>query len=122
MQEETMELFELSATYEVLLEIGQAVRPVRIEIFRGRKNAQKLRARVWEQSTYNLYPTFGNIKPDGGLENRLMSCAQVNREISALVAEEPEMLLGGEWDSEEAFLERLKEFIVRYQAMCSKNA
>lgn len=117
-----MELFELASTYEVLLDIGHAIKPVRIEIFHGIENTRKLRARIWEQNTYNLYPTFANIRPEGGLENRLMSCDQVNTEISALVAEAPDILLGRELDSEEAFLQHIQEFIMQYQTMRNKNA
>lgn len=111
-----MELFKLSSTYEVLVEFGGAVRPVRIEILVSIDNPRKLRARVWEQNTYNLYPTFANIGPEGGLENRLMSCDELNREISMSVAEEPEMLLGREWESEEVFLDHIKDAILRYQS------
>lgn len=118
-----MELFELTSVYEVLLETGGTIRPVRIEIFRSRDNETKLRARIWEQNTYNLYPTFANIPPQGGLENRFMSCDQLNREISDLIAETPDIILGHEWDSEDALLEYLQESLSRYQSMLGdKNA
>lgn len=110
-----MELFKLTSTYEVLLELGGTLRPVRVEIFRSEENPRKLRARIWDQNTYNLYPTFANIRPEGGLENRLMSCDELNREISTNVAEDPEILLGREWESEEVFLNHIKDAISRYQ-------
>ena len=113
------ELFALSSTYELLLEFGSSTRPVRIEIFRSQQNPKKMRARVWDQNTYNLYPTFANIPAEGGLENRIMSCDQVNREISTVVAESPEILLGREWESEEVFLNHLRESIVRYHSTFS---
>jgi hypothetical protein len=112
-----IEIWKLSSTYEVLLEIGHTLKPIRIEIFRSQDNQRKFRTRIWEQNTYNLYPTFANILPEGGLENRLMSCDLLNREISIDIAETPEILLGLEWESEEAFLIHLKEAIFRYQSM-----
>ncbi len=110
------ELYKLQSTYELILEFATNTRPVRIEVFRSTKNDKKLRARVWDQNTYNLYPTFANIPEEGGLENKLMSCDEVNREITTLVAEDPELIVGKEWESEDKFIAHIKGLILKYQA------
>jgi len=100
----------------MIIAFSTNTRPVRIEVFRSTENEKKLRARVWDQNTYNLYPTFANIPEEGGLENRLMSCDEVNREITTLLAEDPEMIYGKEWESEEQFITHIKDLISKYQA------
>jgi len=110
------ELFKLQSTYEMIIAFSTNTRPVPIEVFRSTENEKKLRARVWDQNTYNLYPTFANIPEEGGLENRLMSCDEVNREITTLLAEDPEMIYGKEWESEEQFITHIKDLISKYQA------
>ena len=116
------EYFILQSTYEVVLEFSSNTRPVRIEIFRSADNAKKLRARVWDQTSYNLYPTFANMPQEGGLTNSLMSCDEVNREITTILsANDPtDIIFGKEWESEEQFLSYLREQIEEYHATLSK--
>lgn len=114
------EYFILKSTYETILEFSTNTRPVRIEIFQSTDNVKKYRARVWDQHTYNLYPTFANIKKEGGLENRMMSCDEVNREITTLLSEDPnDLFWGKEWESEEQFLSYLKELVSKYHESLS---
>ena len=109
------ETFLLKSTYEYVIEFKMNTRPIRIEIFLSLENNKKYRVRVWDQNTYNLYPTFANMPPGGGIENKMMSCDEVNREITTLVAETPEVILGMEWESEASFLNYLKKAIDKYR-------
>ena len=100
----------------MVLEFSTNTRPVRIEIFRSVHNNNKLRARVWDQNTYNLYPTFANIPNEDSLINKFMSCDEVNREITTILSDDPnDLLWGKEWASEENFLRYLKTLIQKYQ-------
>lgn len=116
MSEKTIsEYFILLSTYEAIFKFSTNTRPIRIEIFRSTENHKKYRARVWDQNTYNLYPTFANIKKEGGLENRMMSCDEVNREITTLLSENQfDVFWGKEWDSEDQYLSYLKKLIEKY--------
>jgi len=112
------EYFKLKSTYEVFLEFSQNTRPIRIEIFYSIKNNKKLRARVWDQNTYNLYPTFANISEEEGLKNKLLSCDDINREITMILSDEPnDLVWGKEWDSEEKYLSYIKELLNEYQKL-----
>ena len=109
------EYFILKSTYETTLAFSTNTRHVRIEIFRSTDNAKKYRARVWDQNTYNLYPTFANIKTKGGLENRMVSCDEINRDITTLLSEDPnDLFWGKEWESEEKYLSYIKALIGTY--------
>ncbi|MDX2370814.1 MAG: hypothetical protein QNK36_20830 [Colwellia sp.] len=115
------EYFILLSTYEVILKFATNTRPVRIEIFRSTENEKKLRARVWDQNTYNLYPTFANISEKDGLKNDMMSCDDVNREITTLISEDPnDLFWGKEWESEESFLFFIKELLLKYQVLLNE--
>jgi len=115
------EYFVLQSTYEVVLEFSTNTRPVRIEIFRSVDNEKKLRARVWDQTTYNLYPTFANMSKEGGSTNSMMSCDEVNREITTILSDDPnDLFWGKEWDSEDQYLSHLKTLIQNYQASLSE--
>jgi len=109
-------MFSLSATYEMLLEFKDTSRPVRIEVFRSAENENIFRARVWDQNTYNLYPTFANIESEGGLQNKMLSCDELNREITTIVAEDPTLISGKEYSSEEAFVKYVESLVLAYQA------
>jgi len=107
-------LFELISTYEMLLEFQGALKPIRIEIFRDAEIKSLFRARVWEQNTYNLYPTMENIRPDGGINNTLASCDEVNREITSFLAEDPTLVTGKEYSSESDFRKHLQSLVTVY--------
>ncbi len=109
------EYFILQSTYEVTLEFSTNIRPVRVEIFRSTENKKKLKARVWDQITYNMYPTFANMEKESAIENTLMSHDEVNREITMLLSDDPNDLFHGkEWESEELYLSHLKGLIAKY--------
>lgn len=110
-------LFLLHASYETFLETGNTVRPVRVEVLRSIENPLLFRARIWEQTTYNQYPTFANITKGSGLDNRMLSCDEINREITSLVADSPELITGKEWASEQDFVTHIKGLILRYHQM-----
>ena len=112
-------LFTLSTTYELLLEFKDTSRPVRIEVFRSVENPNIYRARVWDQNTYNLYPTFVNIDSEDGLQNKMLSCDEVNREITNIVAKEPTLITGKEYPGEKEFVEYVKSLVLAYQATLS---
>ena len=115
------EYFKLLNTYDVVLKFSTNTRPVRIEIFRSLDNEKKYKARVWDQSTYNLYPTFANISEEAGLENKLFSCDEVNREITTLLSDDPnDLFWGKEWESEDQYFAYLKELILKYQEILDK--
>jgi len=112
------EYFKLQSTYEVILEFSTNTRPVRIEIFSSIENMKRLKARVWDQNIYNMYPTFANMRKEGGIENSLMSSDEVNREITTLLSDDPnDLFYGKEWESEEQYLSYLKELIVKYHEL-----
>jgi hypothetical protein len=110
-------VFELRGTYELIADYKHTIRPIRIEVFRSLEDEQIYRARVWEQSTYNLYPTFANIAPEGGIKNKIFSSDQVNREITLLIAEDPTLITGMECSSEGAFLEYIKDLVAKYEKL-----
>jgi hypothetical protein len=114
------EYFKLISTYDVVLEFSTNTRPVRIEILQSTENPKKLRARVWDQNTYNLYPTFANLSQSGVIEHRLWSSDEVNREITNLLSEDPsDLFWGKEWKSEQEYLAYLKGLISRYhESLC----
>jgi len=113
------DLFTLSTTYELLLDFNDTSRPVRIEVFRSIENPNIYRARVWDQNTYNLYPTFANIDSKDGLQNKMLSCDEINREITTIVAEDPSLITGKEYPAEEEFVEYVKSLVLAYQATFS---
>ena len=114
------EYFKLISTYDVVLEFSTNTRPVRIEILQSTENPKKFRARAWDQITYNLYPTFANMSDDGGIENRLWSSDEINREITVLLSEDPaDLIWGKEWDSEQDYLSYLKGLVSRYHESLS---
>jgi len=109
------EYYKLQSTYTVLLKFSTNTRPLRIEIYRNIENSKKYRARVWDQNTYNLYPTFANFGNDGGVDNRLMSSDTIDREITILLSDDPDDLyFGREWESEEDYLNYLKGLVSKY--------
>ena len=114
--------FTLTNTYEQLCEFGNTIRPLRVEIFRSLKNKNVFRARIWEQTTYNLYPTWANIFKGEGLQNRMLSCDDLSREITALVADEPDVITGRECESEDVFFEHIQILIARYLETLRENA
>ena len=109
------EIFLLSATYEMFIEHNGALRPVRIEIFKEIACENIFRARIWDQNTYNLHPTLANIAEEGGLKNELMSCDEVNREITNIIAEDISLIKGKEYSSEEEFVKYVKSLVDAYQ-------
>ena len=113
-------IFKLSNTYEMLLKFKDTSRPVRIEIFCGIENPNLFRARVWDQNTYNLYPTMLNIDEEGGLKNKMYSCDEINREITLTIADEATLISGKEYSSEEVFLNYVQSLVMNYQAMLNE--
>ena len=114
--------FTLANTYEQLCELGNTIRPLRVEIFRSLEKPNVFRARIWEQTTYNLYPIWANIFEGEGLQNRMLSCDELNREITGLVADEPDIITGKECESEAAFFAHLKTLTTRYLEALKPNA
>ncbi len=108
-------IFKLSNTYEMLLEFKDTSRPVRIEIFCDIENSNLFRARIWDQNTYNLYPTMLNIDEEGGLKNNMYSCDEINREITLTIAEQPTLITGKKYSNEEEFLKYVQSLVVNYQ-------
>ena len=104
----------------MLLEFKDTSRPVRIEIFCDTENPNLFRARVWDQNTYNLYPTMLNIDEEGGLKNKMYSCDEINREITLTIAEDPALIRGKEYSNEEEFLNYLQSLVIKYQTMLNE--
>jgi len=96
-------LYKLISTYEILLNFSSTERPVRIEIFQS-PDGKKFRTRVWVQNMYNLYPTLLNINEKGDDLHTLHSSDDLNQEITSLVLEDPELIKGKEFDSEDEVL------------------
>jgi len=103
-------LYKLISTYELLLELGSTERPVRIEIFQL-PDGKRFRARVWVQNTYNLYPTLININEKGDDLHAVHSSDDLNQEITSLILEDPELIRGKEFNSEDEVLRYVEERI-----------
>ena len=115
------EYFILKSTYEIIIEFETNTRPIRIEIFQSVENRKKYRARVWDGTIYNLYPTFANTTNENGLENRMMSCDEINRDITTILSDDPnDLFYGKEWDSEEQYLSFIKELIEKYKELINE--
>jgi len=115
------ELWKLVATYELLLELGPIHRPVRIEVFKSNNGSSRFRARLWVQGTYNLYPTFLNMGPQGQDLHKIHSSEEMNQEITSLVVENPAFIEGIEFQSEVAFVEALQGLVTKYQKTINAN-
>ncbi len=115
------ELWKLVATYELLLELGQTRRPVRVEVFKSNNGGSRFRARLWVQGTYNLYPTFLNMGPQGQDLRHVHSSEELNQEITSLVVENPAFMEGIEFESEGAFVEALQGLVAKYQKAINAN-
>lgn len=114
-------VFTLVSTYELLLDAGETVRPFRIEVFQSRDDKGVFHGRVWQQTTYNLYHTFSNISAGEGIQNRLLSCDEINREVTSLVADSVEFITGKKCESQEEFLEHALALLQAYHASCLGN-
>ncbi|MFN8756754.1 MAG: hypothetical protein ACK5YB_14585 [Burkholderiales bacterium] len=102
-----MTLFRLSGTYEAFVGSEGSQRLVRIEVLVSLKDHEIYRARVWVQSTYNLYPTFLNLGKDGADLKQVHSSDQLNAEITSLIADDPSWATGIACSSEQAFLDQV---------------
>ena len=111
------DFFRLVSTYELMLTLGSMDRPVRIEVFRSLSDTQLYRARVWAQNTYNLYPTFLNTGQKGEDLRKVHSSDQIDADITSVLAEEPDLLTGKHYRSEEEFLAYVKTRVADYQKL-----
>jgi len=111
------EFYKLISTYDVVLEFSTNTRPVRIEILRSIDNDKKLRARVWDQITYDLNSTFASFEKANGEKSYIYSSDEVNREITTILSGDEssiDLFFGKEWESEQDFLKYLKELLNEY--------
>jgi hypothetical protein len=115
------DLFKLISTYELVLTLNDAERPVRIEVFSSASNNQIYRARVWVQNTYNLYPTFLNIGEHGEDLHKMHSSDQLDTDITTIIAEDPDLITGKRYGNEQAFLDYLKTRVMYYQDLVSNK-
>jgi len=107
-------MFKLQSTFELLLNFNDTTRPIRIEVFSMTDNPKIYRARVWDQNTYDLYPTFLNMPQDNGEQRKMYSSDEVNREITNIVAEDISLITGKEYPNEEAFVEYVNGLVIDY--------
>lgn len=107
--------FKLKNTYEIFIDVSGTKRPIRVEIFESIQDEGFFRARVWDQITYNLYPTMANILPEGGIENMLFSCDEINREVTIMVADDPYFILGKAYKNENEFLRYVTSLVKKYE-------
>ena len=110
-----MEFFKQTSTYEVFVPVGDSNQLLRVEIFKSNTDANIFRARIWVQSTYNLYPTFLNISDDGSDLHLIHSSDQLNSEITPAVANDPSLITGKRYDDEDQFLTYLTTLLTNYQ-------
>lgn len=106
-------LFKLVSTYELFLALGATERPVRIEVFQSISDNDIYRARVWLQTTYNLYPTFLNSGRKGEDLHNTHSCDQLNAEITTLIAESPDLLTGKRYRREKDFVDYVSSRVMQ---------
>ena len=111
------EVFKLISTYEIFIKLENAQRALRVEIFESLNREKTFRTRIWQSRTYNSYPTFANIFENDGLQNENLSCDELAQDVSHLVLEDPELLLGKEFESEKAFLKFLMPFLEKYESL-----
>lgn len=106
-------LYRLISTYELLLTVGGAERPARIEVFQS-QDGSKYRARIWIQNTYNLYPTLMNTNNSGDDLHTMHSSDEINQEITSIILEDPGLVTGKEFNGEDQLISyietRLKSF------------
>ena len=114
MKKTTINLSKLTSTYEFMFDSGVGDRPVRIEIFKSTDEADVYRARVWMINTYNLYPALLNTAANGKDLHQVHSADQINMDITNLIAEQPDILFGKQYPSEEEFLEYVKTRVVEF--------
>ncbi len=110
-----MNLFKLTSTYEHFLPVGNNSQLVRIEIFRSAADLNIYRARIWIQNTYNLYPTFMNTSNEGGDLHCLHSSDQLNSDITSVVAEDPSLITGIQFENENQFLAYVNILLENYK-------
>lgn len=97
-------LYKLISTYEILLDLEPTERPVRIEIFQS-ADGKRFRTRVWVKNMYNLYPSLMNINEKGDDLHAIHSSDDLNQEITSLILEDPELIRGKEFGSEDELLQ-----------------
>ena len=98
-------IFKLISTYEYIVEINSAHKPVRVEVFQAVDSVDIYRARVWIQNMYNVYPTFLNTDENGSDLRKVHSCDELNTEITSNIAENERLILGEKYKSEKVFLD-----------------
>ncbi|MGH1428610.1 MAG: hypothetical protein ACRBEE_11775 [Arenicella sp.] len=111
------EFYKLISTYDVVLEFSTNTRPVRIEVLKSIDNPKKLRARVWDQITYDLNPTFASFENKCGERKYIYSSDEINREITTILSGDEssiDIFFGKEWESEQEFLNYLKGLLNEY--------
>jgi hypothetical protein len=106
--------FKLISTYEVIVDNGKIEYPLRIEIFVSCFKDRIYRTRVWSSNTYNLYPTFLNIDDAGNAVQQIFSCDQFDVDITSVIAKNPELITGINFESEEEFFKYVKHHIDDY--------
>jgi hypothetical protein len=100
-------LFRLISTYELFFPPGSTERLVRIDVLQSVSDNKMYRARVWRQTTYNLYPTFLNTGNKGEDLRHTHSSDQLDTDITILIAESPDLLTGVRCESEQDFIKYL---------------
>lgn len=109
-----MHIFSLVKTYEFFLENSDDKRLIRIELFEAIDDGEVLRARVWIQNTYNIYPTFLNLGPQGEDLKLIHSSDQLNIDITLSVSDTPEWITGIRGMSTDSFLDLIQKRIVAF--------
>jgi hypothetical protein len=110
-------LFRLVSTYELFLPPGTTERLVRIEVLQSLSDNDVYRARVWLQTTYNIYPTFLNTGGKGEDLHNTHSSDQLNAEITTLIAESHDLLTGKRCTSEKDFADYVSSRVMQYKEL-----
>jgi hypothetical protein len=100
-------IFKLVEVYESPIEIGGWLKFIRIELLESTKERNFLRARVWLDENYNLYPSALNTDTNGGNIQSLHSADAINREITAILPFGEDLIRGKVYLSREDFVSKL---------------
>jgi hypothetical protein len=108
------ELFRLLSTYEFLGHNNDVQLSFRIEVFESLDIPKNYRARVWTSNFYNLYPTFLNTDKTGNDLHHMHSSDQLNIDITCIVADDPEILIGKVFENELSVVNYMRSLILKY--------
>ena len=106
-----MDLFKLNNVYEFFLPVDKVTVLCRIEVFK-QLEGDLLRARVWLQKMYNLYPAEINTNAQGDDLHHIHSSDFLSQDITYILDDID--MMTGVLITEIALVHRVKEQLVQF--------